>query len=551
MPIFPFTSYKTVGSDQEAVPFTLEYSEDDGATWSTDAPTWLTPSAKDYNGSMDGPYIPYGINLNGSINGQLISMTVAPQVNLEPDPYHISLASKTPYDTPKDLSTVNVATGADLTGHEETANCYVVDRPGLYKFPLVYGNGIKNGGNQDAYRGRNGVGGAYYPEEGTEVLEPDPVSQTFNYLGSFLDHQDDYINTPYIAVQHSDKTLTPALVWTDVPDLINPASLSISGSLENAYLSFEVPADYITKGNALVAVLADGVIAWSWHIWVTDDDLTATTECPGNLGYHFAPVNLGWVDGFHQTYESRTCKIRATQAISGKVATATLTQNGASFRSNGNNPYYQFGRKDPLPAWRGNSTRKTYYYPSNAAYTHQEVSNFSSIGNAIQTPYIHYNKSMNWCSVPYNNLWSSSISGNCNSEYGIMTETEINNAKTKTIYDPSPVGFRVPSADAMKSLEGNMSADAVQNPVTEEWGFQSNNGLFLPRVGKYNVWTSSVFGPFCSLATNVPSFRLEEYLDNYYSNIVFEIFGASNTNILVFNNFARSDGASVRPIVDE
>ena len=36
----------------------------------------------------------------------------------------------------------------DVYGHRincSTANCYVVREPGQYKFPLVYGNAIKNG----------------------------------------------------------------------------------------------------------------------------------------------------------------------------------------------------------------------------------------------------------------------------------------------------------------------------------------------------------------------------------------------------------------------
>ena len=41
-------------------------------------------------------------------------------------------------DDPHDLS-------YDYNGLMNTANCYVVTHPGYYKFPLVYGNAIKNG----------------------------------------------------------------------------------------------------------------------------------------------------------------------------------------------------------------------------------------------------------------------------------------------------------------------------------------------------------------------------------------------------------------------
>lgn len=37
-----------------------------------------------------------------------------------------------------------------------TANCYVIKEPGQYKFPLVYGNGIKNGKVNNAAFTNNG-----------------------------------------------------------------------------------------------------------------------------------------------------------------------------------------------------------------------------------------------------------------------------------------------------------------------------------------------------------------------------------------------------------
>ena len=45
--------------------------------------------------------------------------------------------------TAKDLSMFTTE-GASL-GSRETANCYVVRTPGVYKFPVVYGNAIKHG----------------------------------------------------------------------------------------------------------------------------------------------------------------------------------------------------------------------------------------------------------------------------------------------------------------------------------------------------------------------------------------------------------------------
>ena len=51
-----------------------------------------------------------------------------------------------------DLSKVDFLTGEKTK--QNTANCYVIRKPGKYKFPIVYGNAIKNGeDNKEAYEG--------------------------------------------------------------------------------------------------------------------------------------------------------------------------------------------------------------------------------------------------------------------------------------------------------------------------------------------------------------------------------------------------------------
>ena len=50
-----------------------------------------------------------------------------------------------------DLSLVDI--NGNYTAVRETANCYVVKQPGKYKFPLVYGCGIKNSSkNPESYK---------------------------------------------------------------------------------------------------------------------------------------------------------------------------------------------------------------------------------------------------------------------------------------------------------------------------------------------------------------------------------------------------------------
>ena len=462
-----FVSYKTSdgGATKTAVPFTLEYSEDGGATWTTTAPSWLSSA-------------PAGGVHAGSTTGESMAVTVSPQVNSAVDLHHDAMVAKGTRSG-FDLSTLNVATGG--TVFRTTANCYVVDRPGTYKFPLVYGNGVKNGSvNESAFRAKAGVDATdYRPDDGEN-----------NYLGSFKDHLDGNIynggdtqSSPYLTT-HLNKDasdFTAVLLWQDAPGLVT-VDPGISGSGENAYITFSVPAETITQGNALIAVLVDAdgdstpEIAWSWHVWVTEEDLTAVKE--GSNSNFLAPVDIGWCEGKTETYAARTCQVRATQAGSGLTRNATLTQAAGDVSTGGNCPYYQWGRKDPLQASNGKGNTFKTYYPSSSAYSPAVADGPVSIGVAIRSPYTFCTNSSSpydWCSTTYHNHWSSTIAG---TGYGQNANA---NAKTKTVYDPSPVGFRVPAQDAWSGFDtSNFTWGAVGGDNGRTYG---PSGLFLPASG--------------------------------------------------------------------
>ena len=521
-----FQSYRERGSEKETVPYVLQYrySKNGVEDWYDEAPDWLTGAPA---------------SSAGSIGGENLTLSVAPQVNSAEDPHHDVLAARTP-KTNFDLSTVNVATGA--TGSRTTANCYVVQAPGTYKFPLVYGNGVKNGAvNESAYRAKAGVDATEYrPDDGIQY-----------YLGRFKDHLDQNIMSPYIAAQQSGKALSATLVWTDALGLVTDVALSGNG--ENTYLTFRVSAETITQGNALVAVLADGVIAWSWHIWVTEEDLTSVKE--GSNGYLFAPVNVGWCDGNEEIYEARDCLVRATQNNSNHFVTGTLSQTKGIVTIFGNNPYYEWGRKDPIQASNGIATEplgaledpfcdKTYY-PSSSEYTPIiDHGARRSLGEAIRTPYIYYVTSYpysspyDWCSTSYYNTWSSTMDA---PDYSLSHNV---NAKTKTIYDPSPAGFRVPSQDAYSDFTtSNFTIVPASGPMPGGRVY-SPSGLFFPATGSRDGQRCVVnrYGSGGAYYSSLP------YADIRRDCTAYGLSFSSSVTTTTASN--RPIGRSVRPVVD-
>lgn len=484
-----FTSYKTNGSATEAVPFVLEYSASASGPWS---PTcdWITPN---------------GVNYGGSITGQNFSATIAPQANTGNDPHRTALAAATPKNN-FDLSTKNVATGATVA--RTTANCYVVDAPGTYRFPLVYGNAIKNNGlNEGAFRGNfHGVGGGFWYRYGYWYGNRNEGFM----LGTFRDHNNNLITNAmhnagaqasdvYIAQKFSN--LNAILVWEDSPGLVQ-VDAAISGSGQDAYITFNVPQSTITEGNALIAVRSGNTILWSWHIWVTDRNLAAGISGPS--GRVFSPANLGWCDGKSLQFAQRQFYVRARQPESGKTSNVALvTEKPYSLVMKGNNTYYQWGRKDPMQAGDGQGLGtdgtqnfKHYYSYNGYAPVHSGTGRVN-IGVTIQNPHVEYNTThadnYDWSNTIFQyadgnngtngvmsilNLWNSSV----DQASGVNSTEAFTREVTKTIYDPSPVGYKVPNEAAFVGLN---NSNFPWTTVNGDYGRRYGN-LFFPAVGGYS-----------------------------------------------------------------
>lgn len=239
------------------------------------------------------------------------------------------------YDAPFDLSKHDYLNNSC---RQTTANCYVIDAPGKYRFPTAYGNAIVNGKtNKEAYTDK-----ANYKHAGGS---------------NFMTHNGKPITAPMI--QNNGINLTRAtLIWEDAKNLIDPASIKLVDN-GNA-IEFEILPENIDLGNAVIAAMDGNTVAWSWHIWVTDEKSRMAEPIADKNKYgepvNFMPVNLGW------------CSTSKAYGAMGLDAAVRITQpshltSRASFRIHqatsaaednmnnlwGNAPYYNWGRKDPFP----------------------------------------------------------------------------------------------------------------------------------------------------------------------------------------------------------
>ena len=157
----------------------------------------------------------------------------------------------------------------------ETANCYHIALPGRYKFDArVRGNSYESVGN----------------------------AVSAEVLWQFTD--------PY-----------------------NSAEVITNLELVDGFVKFEIPEE-ITYGNALIAVKnASGKVLWSWHIWISDFEIDATSYRT-NSGTIVMERNLGATIKSPNSYDE---KLRASGTM------------------------YQWGRKDPMTNWTITGNRGAFY----------------------------------------------------------------------------------------------------------------------------------------------------------------------------------------------
>lgn len=183
------------------------------------------------------------------------------------------------------------------------------------------------------------------------------------------------------------------VIWEtqNASDAVTQGSVISSVVLEDGYVKFSTPTDF-TPGNALVAVKSAGKIVWSWHIWAVESDPEVDAQLYQS-GALMMDRNLG-----------------------------ALSVTPGDERSYG--LFYQWGRKDPFMGC-GNAVDKSFAttYPEDAMQFLDNNANYNNY-NYVEAHPNHFVKRSNW---------------NNDSKYWTTN---------KTMYDPCPVGWRVPDADS-------------------------------------------------------------------------------------------------------
>ena len=218
-----------------------------------------------------------------------------------------------------------------------------------------------------------------------------------------------------------------------------------SVEIEGAIIKFSIPEN-AKAGNALIgAKNSAGKILWSWHIWVVDFDADATGIVYPS-GYMFMDRNLGAL----------------TEQLYRETSDPMVDAGGYNVRSFG--LFYQWGRKDPFVG-TGDE------FSSFATTTMGEKSYIESGSDTDTKAYAISHPT----TVISNSSWNRD-----ETLWGMQ----------KTIYDPCPVGWRVPSQEAWDNMKDShiYLLDYPRAGYTAGYAqiYYGNSGYFL--------WTSNFDG---------------------------------------------------------
>ena len=445
------------GTKQAVAWKVVGYSVDNGTSWTTTKPSWLKSLSKEQG---DG----------GTAAEQGTATLGTDIVNLAAERNN-TLQNATPLGTSTAPYNLSNATGAAAV--QNTANCYVISAPGYYMIPLVYGNAIKNGQtNTSAYKST---------APNTPLTFGSPKKSTDVILHNFVDHKSQNITDPWIEKTNgkaNNGVNGAEVTWSDENNLVTllPGSPIYRDASGNAYVKFEVKKENLKSGNAVISVKKGNTILWSWHLWFAPK--TALDEIPvtnaQNKVYKFTNETLGWkpTKWIATSYSApRTVKIKIEQTIANngtkQVGEITITQD-AYIERRGTATYYQWGRNNAFPGTDAALPQGSIVKGNDQIH----------MNNKIQYPnYFFTTKFLGGIIDPYDgltkfhyfyNLWS--MNNNRRGDNNAANNIEV----VKTIYDPCPVGFNVPTNGAFSGFttngrnEGPMNVNGTNVKATYE-----------------------------------------------------------------------------------
>lgn len=290
---------------------------------------------------------------------------------------------------------------------------------------------------------------------------------------------------------------------------------------------------------------------WSWHIWITDENIYHTIKVTNhqNVSHDLMPIHLGWCEGEVINYAARSCQVQFI--AHGQTRLITVNQMRSTTSTQGNCTFYEWGRKDPLRPSSGYAYKnKTWYNAAGIASTANHAVESFPFGNECIKNYIRKPDVMQkeiGGDNTYFNLWNADNNTNSN--------VYNDNPVTKNVYDPCPVGFAMPPSNTFTGF--TTTGENVTNTVAKYngewnsslpgWNFycgpnKTGGTIFFPMTGE----RISSGGHLSAVGSLGHTWSATSTHSNYAHNLTLY----TNYWVWPLDRFSKSAGHGVRPCLE-
>ena len=239
-----------------------------------------------------------------------------------------------------------------------------------------------------------------------------------------------------------------ALLWQSNPGIVK--SLNFVNGQAVFYVSpLDDDALRLEDTNAVVAAYdKSGNVIWSWHLWIVNENPLIATSTYSN-GKVFMQKNLGAFTNSNGSTEEQ--KIHDSYGM-----------------------YYQWGRKDPF--------QRPYYFDASGA---DNESRYTDAGSYITDKYLERTSSNGTLAYVTKYPMDFITNAACVEEGGdgigdwlVSADNNLWKDAEKSVYDPCPYGWRVPSAADMAVLmaDPNEGAD-LNETLRKQYGWYLSDGV--------------------------------------------------------------------------
>jgi hypothetical protein len=276
---------------------------------------------------------------------------------------------------------------------------------------------------------------------------------------------------------------TAEVLWETINSATAPEAGSVVASVEYAdgYVFITMP-ETLQAGNALVGVKdAAGDILWSWHIWVPADEV-----------------------------EEVACSLMGGNILDRHLGALVKPEAWASaddVKLESFGLFYQWGRKDPFPG-----PKSLDDYPSKIALTGMQMEKYERKVNEAEgldekLPDVAWSIK-HPTTYPFKSVWKEDKAkysqGSCDWLEEHVSDLW-NKDGNKTIYDPCPVGYKVPLYDnslaLWKKTDDNWTFDkanfyfkhADSDVVFPLAGYLDDSGGSLVLKGRAFIWSATEY----------------------------------------------------------